>query len=299
MLLMEIKNIAHDSCRRFQQQLDNIFQLINSQWVLLSNHSYSGGTIMRFLSATLAFFFILSGAFGRENEDYLLKKKILEAKKKTELYNQKANTIKTRIESFKKTQTERIKNRKSDISRLGSDVAQLEKELKSEKLEIKRFKGVIKNYKIQFSQFKEKCISHMINYNRIIKESIPYNRKSRSQNISRLIADTEFANISSEEIFNRYYNFLNKELLTAFDSEVYVEDNLKYLRIGWIIMAYADESGNDVGILTRDNKNKWTWKNDIGFSMRKAIRDSIKMIEGKKAPELIDFPVPLSLIKEK
>ena len=114
-----------------------------------------------------------------------------------------------------------------------------------------------------------------------------------------MLADAEFANILPEEIFNRYYNFLNNELLIALDSEVYVKGNTKYLRIGWIIMAYSDDEGKDVGILVKGKDGEWEWKSNLSFSMRKAIRDSMKMVEGKKAPALIEFPVPISLIEKR
>ena len=235
---------------------------------------------------------------AEEDKHFILRKKIQEAKKKIEEYNLKAKETEERIEEFKRTHSKRIEKRKSDISRLSENVSHHEKELKSKKLENKSLERSLKNHEIQFALFRKRLKKYMEDYQRAIKKEIPYNKEERSLNVSGLITDVQFENITPEEIFNRFHNFLNKELLLALDSEVYVKDNIKYLRIGWILLSYSDDSGKNAGILTR-KKGEWVWEDNLSFSMRKAIRDSIKMVEGKKAPDLINFPIPMALVREK
>lgn len=254
---------------------------------------------MRSLTSMLLFFFILTGVSAKEDKDYILRKKILEMNKNIEMYNQKSRDTETKTTEFRENHSKRILNRKNDISKLTKDISQLEKEFRTQKLKQKALKKSLKEYKLQFSLFRKRIIDDLTDYNKKIKDGLPYNIERRSQNITKLITDASFESISPEEIFNRYYNFLNKELIIGLDSEVYLKDNTKYLRIGRVIMAYSDDSANNVGILTWKDKSKWDWGMDLTFTMRKAIRDSIKMVEGKKAPELIDFPVPISYIKER
>jgi len=252
---------------------------------------------MRVFSFIILFFFCLNPLHAEEAENFILRKKIQEAKKKIEEYSAKAKDNEKRAGEFLTAHAKRLMRRKNDISRLRGDASSLEKELSNKKLEKKTLERRIKNYEIQFAVFREKLKKNMGAYSISIKNGIPYNIEGRSLHVKRLIADTEFENITPEEIFNRFYNFLNKELLLAMDSEVYVKDNIKYLRIGWILMSYSDEEGKDVGILTR-NKDKWIWENNLSFTMRNAVRDSMKMVEGKKAPELINFPIPMPLVRE-
>ncbi|MDY6934167.1 MAG: DUF3450 family protein [Spirochaetota bacterium] len=252
---------------------------------------------MRVSAYILLLFIIINSAHGEDDKNFILRKRIMETKKKIESYNSKSKEIEGRTEEFSKKHAERVKKRRRDISRLGEDVSKFEKELRVENIKIMSNKKVLKNLERQFAVFRKKIKENMNNYNQSILKGLPKSTEDRSLNVSRLISDTEFANITTEEIFNRYYIFLNKELITGLDSEVYVKDNIEYLRIGWILLAYSDSEGKNVGLLTRKD-GKWVWRNSLDFSMRKAIRDSIKMVKGKKAPELIKFPIPLALIRE-
>ncbi len=252
---------------------------------------------MKKIPYIMILFLIINTASADEDKNFILRKKLIEAKKKIEEYNSKISDTDKRIKEFQESHIKRIEKRESDIKRLNAEATRLERELKDEKFQNRTLKRSIKNYDIQFSLYRDKVKSYMDSYKKSIKAGFPYNQEERTTNISRLITDTEFASIAPEEIFNRYYNFLNRELLIGLDSEVYAKENIKYLRIGWIILAYSDDQGKEVGILTKKN-GKLEWKTDLDFAMRKAIRDSMKMVEGKKAPDLMDFPIPLSLIRE-
>ncbi len=242
-------------------------------------------------------FLLINTVNAEDDKSFILRKKIMEAKKKIEEYNTKVKETDKRTKEFNESHIKRIGKRNSDIKRLNSDVIKLERELKNEKYQNSTLKRSLKNFEIQFSLYRDKIKNQMDLNKKSIKTGFPYNKEERTTNISRLITDAEFESIAPEEIFNRYYNFLNRELLIGLDSEVYVKEDIKYLRIGWIILAYSDDQGKEVGLLTMKN-DKWEWKTNLDFTMRKTIRDSIKMVEGKKAPDLMDFPIPLSLVRE-
>lgn len=235
--------------------------------------------------------------FAEDDKNYLLRKKIQEAKQRIEQLNQLSTDTENRIKELSESHSSRIKKRNTDISELGAEISLLEKDLKNAKLQNRSLKNSVRNYELQFASYRDSIKKHMEDSRQSVKDGLPYSIEERSENISKLISETEFESITPEEIYNRYYNFLNRELATGMDSEVYSKGNIKYLRIGWILLCYSDDQGTEAGILVK-RKNKWEWKTDIDFSMRKAIRDSIKMVEGKKAPDLMEFPVPLSLFRE-
>ncbi len=252
---------------------------------------------MKKLSYLVILFAVSIAYAAEEDKNYLLRKKIQEYQQKIERFNQQAIETDNQIKDLTESHIKRVKKRKSDISEFNNEITMLGKELKNEKLQNGSLKNSVRDYELQFSQYKNRIKKDMEESRESVKTGIPYNISERDINISKLISDTEFESITPEEIYNRYYNFLNRELAASMDSEVYSKNNIKYLRIGWVLLCYSDDQGKEAGILTKKN-NKWEWKTDIDFTMRKAIRDSIKMVEGKKAPDLIDFPVPLSLIRE-
>ncbi|MBN2038971.1 MAG: DUF3450 family protein [Spirochaetes bacterium] len=248
-------------------------------------------------TAYLLILLLATALYAEDDKNYLLRKKIQESKQKIERLNKLTEETDKRIKDLSESHAKRIKKRTSDISELGSEIRVLEKELRNAKLQNSTLKNSVKDFELQFASYRNSIEKNMEKSRQSIRNNIPYNIEERNTNISKLISETEFESITPEEIFNRYYNFLNRELATGMDSEVYSKGNIKYLRIGWILLCYSDDQGKEAGILVKKN-NKWEWKTDIDFSTRKAIRDSIKMVEGKKAPDLMEFPVPLSLLKE-
>lgn len=252
---------------------------------------------MKKTALILIIFFLAGSINADEDKNYIMRKKIQETRNKIEEFSKNKKETDEKIEEFRTSHARRMKKRKADIAKLETEVSELEKELKMKNIEKRALERGVKNKEIQFASFRNKLENSMQSYNSLIMEWFPYNREERSLNVKRLVADTEFENIIEEELFNRYNNFLNKELLLGLESEVYVKDNVKYLRIGWMLLAYSNERGEDTGIITLKN-DKWTWNRDLNFEMRKAVRDSIKMVEGKKAPDIILYPVPLSLVRE-
>ena len=232
-----------------------------------------------------------------EDKNYVYRKQIAEMQKKIDEYKKKTSESKKQIKDFSASHVERIKKRKSDIVDLTEDVTTLERELREKKIKNASQKRSLKNSEMRFAAFKKSLRKSMNQTEQSISE-FPYNIEERNANISRLILDSELEGIPALELFNRYYNYLNRDLLTGMDSEVFVKNNVKYLRIGWVILCYTDENKDEEGLLLMKN-NKWEWNTKLDFSTRKAIRDSIKMVEGKKAPEMIEFPVPVSVIKNK
>ncbi len=250
---------------------------------------------MKKLSYLLILFFVVTSLKAEEDKNYILRKKILEAKKKIEEYNEKKTEIDKKTGEYQSMHGKRIVKRKNDISKLTKDVSKLENELKGAKIEKRRLERSEKNYELKFSLFRAKLKEYLIAYRKEISKGLPYNIENRKTNINRLLSDIDIESISTEEVLNRFNILISKELFLGLESEVFVKNNIKYLRIGWIALAYSDEEGKDAGIITMKN-GKWEWENNLNFQMRKAVRDSIKMVEGKKAPDITQFPVSMSII---
>ncbi len=254
---------------------------------------------MKKLYFIVILFLFFGAAYGEDEEDknYILRKKIQDAKKKIEEYKDKKKEIDEKIVEFKSTHTKRIDKRNGDISKLTKDIASLERDLKGAKSEKRTLERQVRNNEMKFSAFRSRLKEYLTVYREEIAKGIPYNKEGRSTSITRLLSDIDIESISTEEILNRFNILISKELNLGLDSEVYVKENMKYLRIGWMLMAYSDEEGKSAGLLTLKN-GKWEWENDLSFPMRKAVRNSIKMVEGKKAPDITLFPVSMSTISK-
>jgi hypothetical protein len=115
--------------------------------------------------------------------------------------------------------------------------------------------------------------------------------------MDRLLNEADIQSVRSEEIFNRFTTILYKELNMGFDSEVFTYDKQKVLRVGWLFMVARPEGSEDVKVLDMKN-GQWSWRDDCNLSARKELRDAIEMVEGKKTPSLVEYPVPLSLVRQ-
>lgn len=239
--------------------------------------------------------------FAADNERlFQLRKSIADEKRRIEEIKKSADSLAETKKEFTQTHRERLASRNSDIRKLGDELTALNGNFINEKALLAVAQGKEKNYTLQLDQYKKAVKERMRDYCEMIKTGFPYKLDERTAALDRLISEADVGSVRGEELYNNFTAILYKDLNSGFDSEVYSFDNQKLLRIGWMFLAArseADDLGEDIKLLDR-NSDGWFWREDCGIGERKAVRDSMEMVEGKKTPTLDSFPVPLSLIRE-
>lgn len=95
-----------------------------------------------------------------------------------------------------------------------------------------------------------------------------------------------------------YYDFI-KEIELGYGSELYSDEvetaegemkRAKFLRIGKIVLAYRTNDGKETGLLQKKEEG-YEWKKDLSLFQRGKIKRSIEIMEGRKIPRLIDYPI--------
>jgi len=74
--------------------------------------------------------------------------------------------------------------------------------------------------------------------------------------------------------------------------------NAKVLKIGNQWMVYSDEEEKKFGVMTRTVKNgaiHYSWKEDLNFEERDAVRTALDIKSGKKPPGLVSLPLSLTI----
>ena len=240
---------------------------------------------------------IISPLVADSNTNVELRKSIAEERKRIEELKKSVVTMAESREDFSKTHKERLVSRNADIRKIMDEMTVQGTELRTEQALLSQERGKQKNYELQFELFKGSVKNSIQEYLLSVKNGFPYRLDERSAALDRLLSEADIESVRAEELFNRLTTILYKDLNSGFDSEVYTEDGFKILRIGHLLIVASSGEGGTVKILDL-SAGKWTWREDCSITERKAIRDAIDMVEGKKTPALLDFPIPVSLIRD-
>ena len=239
---------------------------------------------------------IISPLVADNETNFQLRKSIADERKRIEELKKSVVSLAESREDFSKTHKERLVSRNDDIRKIMGEMTAQGTELRTEQALLSQERGKQKNYELQFEMFKSSVKGSIQNYLLSVKNGFPFRLDERSAALDRLLSEADIESIRAEELFNRLTTILYKDVNSGFDSEVYTEDGFKVLRIGHLLLAASSGEGGTVKILDLNSGN-WTWREDCGITERKAIRDAIDMVEGKKTPALSDFPIPVSLIR--
>jgi len=132
-----------------------------------------------------------------------------------------------------------------------------------------------------------------------ISSGIPYAQEDR---LRRIIIfkkklkeeDTDIVDCCQE----LYYDFM-EEIDLGYGSELFFDEvetteremkRANFLRIGKIVLAYRTRDGKETGLL-QGKEEGYEWKKDLSLFQRGKIKKSIEIMEGRRIPHLIDYPI--------
>ncbi len=244
---------------------------------------------------TAAILFIFAGlTLAVSGDSFEYKKKTEETLARAREFQKKKDELQKVIKEFEKNSARRISRRKQDIKDLEREIGELKKELISETHKKRARRMEYRENSLRLETLRKETVRAMERYDAGIKSSIPYQPENRSVILNKILTDASFTSVNPEEIYHRSYEFLRKEYLRGFDSEVFTKGDSTCVRIGWVVLACHNAVRDRAGIYVK-NEGRWELKTDISMSKNRAIRDAIKMLEGKKPPSVIEFPVPAGL----
>jgi hypothetical protein len=141
----------------------------------------------------------------------------------------------------------------------------------------------------------------------LVKADFPYAREERLRSLEALKEQLSVGAISPEEGTDRLWSMLLAVLRSGSGAENWSgtlatpegELSGKYLRLGAVFMAFVSDDGREVHLMTRSG-DEWLWRRLSDESeARAAVREALKVSEGKSAPALVPIPVQASAVRSK
>ena len=138
-----------------------------------------------------------------------------------------------------------------------------------------------------------------------IESGPPWDMETRRDRILSLKRDLEAGSATPDEAFGRLAAILKEEIksgdevalfnrpLTRQNGEVI---NAQILKLGNQALMYMDEEGKKFGVMENhieNGKSVHTWREEISFEEKNAIKLALSVKAGKEAPQLV--PLSLSL----
>ena len=242
--------------------------------------------------------FMFVGAQSLEEQRADLQDKVDELKNKIKdekLYFAKYQKDKEEIISQKTRELEAVTRENESYTR---EITALENDIKNNELSIKTIDK--RNEKVN-NQIKNICEELKAQLDRI-----PYDLDKRKAQLSSIIMDIESEKASAMESFVRLMKFLNSEEMIAYDSQVYEKEvkvkgeykNVQVLRIGRVF--FAADTGAEVYIYRKNTDGDFLLdeKTSLSVFQKQAVRLAVKVIQGKKPPQIVKLPFACEQIKQ-
>jgi hypothetical protein len=206
---------------------------------------------------------------------------------------------KQKVAEFKKKKKQKLQALRSQAKKIESKIG----EYKTKAAQLKKQKGSLK-YQITNLKNKRQAVSkHLLKKIKELKlffsRDFPNQREKRVLDLESLESDITEGVIEPEEAMNRLFTLLQAAISVGYDSEVYSGSysssngdmyDGKYLRLGMVALAFVSLDGQMVAYLVqRDSIYTWIDK-DLDLNLKQNIKKSIKVAEGKAAPELVLLP---------
>ena len=141
----------------------------------------------------------------------------------------------------------------------------------------------------------------------LVESDFPFAKEERLRSVAALKEQLLAGSISPEEGTDRVWSTLMAVLKTGSGSENWSgtlatpsgELSGKYLRLGAVLLAFVSDDGRQIQLAVRDG-GEWTWRPvDEESETRGAIREALKVSEGKKAPGLVLLPLPAAAVERR
>lgn len=195
----------------------------------------------------------------------------------------------------KKVQTLSAQNKslKSEIESLKAEVKRLNAARQKAAGSIKYYEGLRKKYNESMAQVIESLVP-------VLEADFPYRVEDAVNGVKDIAAQLHKGLIEADDALNRVLEIFYERIRLGYTTEVYkgfLQVDARnvpgtYLRYGAVASVFVGNDGNDVLWLSNDGRGNYVWKNvSEDLAMRTALKEVLKVAEGKTAPRLVNIPL--------
>lgn len=275
----------------------NLYKLITGGVKLkkLLGRIFSGKIVNWILVVMLLFStsFVNAGKLEKIREDIEKTSQLL---KEEETLHQKE---KEQALATQRSLQERITTLENRIKQIEEENKRLKREINGIELVKNKLITTIRKNTSLFSSIRDVLSNKAEILHQQISSGIPYAQEDR---LKRIVifkkklkeGDTDIVDCCQE----LYYDFM-EEIDLGYGSELYFDEvettegemkRANFLRIGKTVLAYRTRDGKETDLL-QQKKEGYEWKKDLSLLQKGKIKRSIEIMEGRRIPRLIDYPI--------
>lgn len=216
-------------------------------------------------------------------------------------------------ETEKKRHAEFVEAGRKKVQALSIQTKSLNAEIDSLKSELKNLSdarqksmGTVKWFESKKVRYSESLAKVIDSLGAIFEADFPYRNEEVVKSVQEIAMQLHKNLIEADDGLNRTLEIFYDRIRLGYTTEVYKEflqvdaRNVAgtFLRYGAVSSIFVSNDGNDVLWLKKTANGSYIWENVSGdLQMRTALKDVVKVAEGKTAPKLVDIPVSLEGVK--
>lgn len=207
----------------------------------------------------------------------------------------------------KKRHAEFVEVGRKKVQALASQNKTLKAEIDSLKAELKHIAevrqktmGTVRWYESKKTKYNEAFANVIDSLLPVFESDFPYRNEETLNSVKEIAEQLHKGVIEADDALNRTLEVFYDRIRLGYTTEVWkgflpVDARSvpgTFLRYGAVAAIFVSNDGNDVLWLSRSADGAYVWKNvSEDLAMRSALKDVMKVAEGKTAPRLVSIPV--------
>lgn len=209
----------------------------------------------------------------------------------------------------KKRHAEFVEVGRKKVQAISSQTKFITAEIDSLKAELKHISdarqktmGSIKWFESRKAKYNESLALVIDSLVPVFESDFPYRNDEVVSSVKEIADQLHKGVIEADDALNRTLEVFYDRIRLGYTTEVwkgFLQVDARnvpgtYLRYGAVASVFVGNDGNDVLWLSRTEDGGYVWKNvSDDLAMRAALKDVMKVAEGKTAPKLVTIPVAL------
>lgn len=245
----------------------------------------------------------LSGVFAFAQETVeLVRRQIKSVEQETAREKSMHDAEKKRHAEFIEVGRKKVQALSSQNKALLAEIDSLKAEIKNLEDARQKASGTIHWYESRKTKYQEALASVIDSLAPAFEADFPYKNEEVVTSLHEIAEQLHKGFVSADDAINRTLEIYYDRIRLGYTTEVYngfLQVDARnvpgtYLRYGAVASVFVSNDGNDVLWLTRTADGGYTWKNvSENLAMRTALKDVVKVAQGKTAPRLVSIPVTI------
>ena len=218
-----------------------------------------------------------------------------------------ASREKSMHDAEKKRHAEFVEVGRKKVQALASQNKTLKAEIDSLKAELKHIAdvrqktlGTVRWYESRKTKYNESFAKVIDSLLPVFESDFPYRNEETIRSVQEIADQLHKGVIEADDALNRTLEVFYDRIRLGYTTEVwkgFLQVDARsvpgtFLRYGAVAAIFVSNDGNDVLWLSRSANGAYVWNNvSDDLAMRSALKDVMKVAEGKTAPRLVTIPV--------